>query len=59
MAVGMFGQDYARSRGAQPWTSEEVRDEGKIAGKCGSKWPIKFADVQESVALVCKALCLV
>eukprot|EP00965_Chrysotila_dentata_P180249 5951230-Pleurochrysis_carterae.AAC.1 len=27
VAVGAFGQDYAKSRGTQPWTSEEVRDE--------------------------------
>eukprot|EP00965_Chrysotila_dentata_P141746 4684951-Pleurochrysis_carterae.AAC.1 len=59
VAVGIFGQDYARSRGAQPWTSEEVRDEGKIVGKGGSKWLVKFANVEESVALVRKALRLV
>eukprot|EP00965_Chrysotila_dentata_P244226 6205839-Pleurochrysis_carterae.AAC.1 len=51
VAVGAFGQHYARSRGAQPWTSEEVRDEGKFVGKSGSKWLVKFTDVEDSVAL--------
>lgn len=33
VAVSTFGQQYARSRGAVPWTSQSVRDEGRIVGK--------------------------
>lgn len=46
MAVGAFGREYARSRGANPWHSEAVRDEGIIIlGKVGSNtWNVKFTD---------------
>eukprot|EP00965_Chrysotila_dentata_P243109 6205241-Pleurochrysis_carterae.AAC.1 len=59
VAVGTFGEDYALSRGAQPWTTEELRDEGNMVGKRNSKWLVKFAKVEENVALVRKALRLV
>lgn len=44
VAVGVFGKDYAVSRGASPWTSEEVRDEGQVIGRENNKWKVKFAD---------------
>lgn len=44
VAVGVFGEDYARSRGANPWHSEAVRDEGVIVGREDNKWKVKFPD---------------
>ncbi|KAL1515411.1 hypothetical protein AB1Y20_002038 [Prymnesium parvum] len=36
VAVGVFGQEYAEARGARPWRSEAVRDEGTIVTTFGS-----------------------
>eukprot|EP00965_Chrysotila_dentata_P161494 5333775-Pleurochrysis_carterae.AAC.2 len=33
VAISTFGDPYARSRGAVPWTSAIVRDEGEVIGK--------------------------
>eukprot|EP00965_Chrysotila_dentata_P078197 2578034-Pleurochrysis_carterae.AAC.1 len=55
-AVGVFGEEYARSRGARPWRSEEVRDTGKIVGKKGNVWLVDFEDGNGSVELARKAL---
>ncbi|KAL1523115.1 hypothetical protein AB1Y20_018072 [Prymnesium parvum] len=44
VAVGAFGEEYARSRGASPWRSEHVRDEGKVIGREGNKWKVEFSD---------------
>lgn len=44
VAVGVFGEEYARSRGASPWFSEAVRDNGVIIGRDGQKWRMRFAD---------------
>ncbi|KAL1504058.1 hypothetical protein AB1Y20_010468 [Prymnesium parvum] len=44
VAVGAFGRECARSRGANPWHSEAVRDEGIIVEKVDNKWKVKFAD---------------
>ena len=38
VAVGVFGKPYAVSRGASPWTSEEVRDQGQVIGRENGKW---------------------
>eukprot|EP00965_Chrysotila_dentata_P170648 5633360-Pleurochrysis_carterae.AAC.1 len=39
-AVRTFGKEYALSRGARPWTSESVRDEGKVVRKDGVNWTV-------------------
>lgn len=44
VAVGVFGKEYAESRGARPWTSEHVRDKGKVIGRQDGKWIVKFTD---------------
>lgn len=46
VAVGAFGQSYAESRGARPWTTESVRDMGVVVGRDGNKWLVKFSDGQ-------------
>eukprot|EP00965_Chrysotila_dentata_P030293 1008265-Pleurochrysis_carterae.AAC.1 len=55
-AVGVFGEAYARSRGATPWTSEFVRDEGIVVGKEGNLWLVGFDDGNGGVQLARKAL---
>ncbi|KAL1527254.1 hypothetical protein AB1Y20_015930 [Prymnesium parvum] len=52
VAVGAFGRECARSRGANPWHSEAVRDEGIIVEKVDNKWKVKFADGE---ACCCRA----
>lgn len=44
VAVGAFGEEYARARNAVPWRSEAVRDEGVVVGRRNSLWVVKFAD---------------
>ena len=44
VAVAVFGESYARERGANPWHTEAVRDEGYVIGRKGSKWLIEFDD---------------
>lgn len=44
VAVAVFGESYARERGANPWHTEAVRDEGYVIGSNGSKWLIEFDD---------------
>lgn len=44
VAVGVFGKDYAISRGASPWHSEAVRDEGEVTGRQAGKWLVRFRD---------------
>eukprot|EP00965_Chrysotila_dentata_P115147 3806785-Pleurochrysis_carterae.AAC.1 len=39
-AVRTIGKEYALSRGARPWTSESLRDEGKVVGKDGVNWTV-------------------
>eukprot|EP00965_Chrysotila_dentata_P162367 5362105-Pleurochrysis_carterae.AAC.1 len=48
--VSTFGQQYARSRGAVPWTSPNVRDEGKSVGKRNGKWVVNRPSPSESGA---------
>eukprot|EP00965_Chrysotila_dentata_P085599 2823840-Pleurochrysis_carterae.AAC.1 len=54
--VGAFGKKYAIERGARPWTSENMRDEGVVVGKEGSKWLVDFDDGEGAVLLATKAL---
>lgn len=42
VAVRHFGEEYAKGRGARPWTTESVHDEGKIVGRQDSKWKVNF-----------------
>lgn len=59
VAVGAFGQEYALSRGARPWRTESVRDEGVVVERShGNKWAVRFADGQTH-AFERKALALV
>ncbi|KAL1496688.1 hypothetical protein AB1Y20_014282 [Prymnesium parvum] len=44
VAVGVFGQEYAEARGARPWRSEAVRDEGTIVDRANHLWVVRFAD---------------
>lgn len=44
VAVGAFGKEYALSRGANPWCTETVRDEGTVIGRENGKWKVRFAD---------------
>eukprot|EP00965_Chrysotila_dentata_P112828 3728329-Pleurochrysis_carterae.AAC.1 len=56
MPVSTFGQQYARSRGAVPWTSPKVRDEGRIVGKRNGKWVEKFEGLEEPAVLLRKVI---
>lgn len=56
-AVSTFGEEYARGRGANPWRSEAVRDEGVIVGRGNGSWKVRFSDGEYS--LVRRALSLV
>eukprot|EP00965_Chrysotila_dentata_P088383 2919114-Pleurochrysis_carterae.AAC.1 len=55
VALSTFRQQYARSRGAVPWTSQSVRDKGRIVGKKG-KWAVKFENQEQPALLVRKAV---
>lgn len=44
VAVGCFGKEYAESRGARPWSTEAVRDQGTVVGRDGSFWLVRFGD---------------
>eukprot|EP00965_Chrysotila_dentata_P122187 4039697-Pleurochrysis_carterae.AAC.2 len=55
-AVGAFGEEYARFRGARPWTTEEVRDDGVVTSKSGNLWLVDFNDGNGTVGLARKAL---
>lgn len=44
VAVSAFGEEYARSRGANPWHSKSVRDEGEVIGRENNKWKVRFTD---------------
>eukprot|EP00965_Chrysotila_dentata_P262003 6214437-Pleurochrysis_carterae.AAC.2 len=54
--VGAFGKEYALERGARPWTSENVRDEGVVVGKEGLKRLVDFDDGEGAVLLARKTL---
>eukprot|EP00965_Chrysotila_dentata_P137389 4544442-Pleurochrysis_carterae.AAC.1 len=56
VAVATFGEEYARSRWAAPWTCPLVRDEGRIVGKRDGKWLIKFDSLNEPAVLLRKVL---
>eukprot|EP00965_Chrysotila_dentata_P015728 520795-Pleurochrysis_carterae.AAC.1 len=51
VAISTLGQQYARSRGAVPWTSASVRDEGTVLGKKNGKWGVMFDDLDPAVLL--------
>lgn len=44
VAVGCFGKSYAESRGARPWTTETVRDNGTVVGREANMWLVNFGD---------------
>lgn len=47
VAVRHFGEEYARTRGARQWASENVRDEGTVLEKHNNQYLVNFGDGEE------------
>eukprot|EP00965_Chrysotila_dentata_P031655 1055487-Pleurochrysis_carterae.AAC.3 len=58
VTVSIFGEQYARSRGAMPWTSAIAcaTRQGKAVGKRNEKWVVKFDVLDDPAVLLRKAI---